>query len=240
MAGLQVVGKEYQEEGTKEELRAFNWSPGTNIALLLKSDDKAIVGFDKEKSTLSRFGDDKGTDFLKVKRRFSDQPFSFGMEQESESRKALMTTLESDALPVSGATSITVAGELVLSLASKSELQKSEKVAVKKGVKFVVAGQTFTIKEAEKPKWGEDKLEITLESSVDLKSFRRVVFYGPDGKEIASERGMWSSMGMFGKKTYQTSYRFKVKPEELVMGLDAWTDLEVVKVPLDLKIGAGL
>lgn len=240
VAGLQVVGKEYQEEGSKEELRAFNWSPGINVALLLKSDEKAIVGFNKEKSTLSRFGDDKGKDFLKVKRRFSDRPFSFGMEQESESRKALMTTLESDALPASGATSITVVGELVLSLASKSELKKSEKAAVKKGQKVVVGGETFTIKEAEKPEWGEGKLEITLESAVDLKSFRRVVFYGADGKELESERGMWSSMGMFGKKTYQTSYRFKVKPEELVMGLEVWTDLEVVKVPIDLKIGVGL
>jgi hypothetical protein len=240
VAGVQVVAKEYQEEGSKEELRAFNWSPGLNIALLLKSDDKAIVGFDKEKSSLSRFGDDKGQDFLKLEKRFSDRAFSFGMEQESESRKALMTTLESDALPASGATRITLAGELVLSLASKSELKKSEKAAVKKGQKLVVAGETFTIKDAEKPEWGEGKLEITLESSVDLKSFRRVVFYGADGKELESERGMWSSMGMFGKKTYQTSYRFKVKPEELVMGLDVWTDLEVVKVPVDLKIGVGL
>jgi hypothetical protein len=162
------------------------------------------------------------------------------MGQKSESGKALMTSLESDALPASGATSITVAGELVLSLASKSELKKSEKVAVKEGEKLVVAGQTFTIEKAEKPKWGEGKLEVTLKSSVDLKNFRRVVFYGPDGRELESERGMWSSMGMFGKKTYKTSYLFKVKPEELVMGLDAWTDLEVVKVPLDLKVGAGL
>jgi hypothetical protein len=240
VAGLRVVGKEYKEEGSEETLRAFSWSSGTNIALLIQSDDKAIVFFDKDKSTITGFSDDKGFDFLKVKKRFSNKPFSFGMEQESESRKALMTTLESDGVPQSGATTINVTGELVVSVASKSELKKSGKVAIKKGEQFEVAGQVFTIDQAGKPKWGEGKLEITLKSSVDLKGFRRVVFYDADGKEIESESGMWSSMGMFGKKTFKASYTFKTEPNVMLVGLDEWTDLEELKVPLKLKVGAGL
>ncbi|MGB0143747.1 MAG: hypothetical protein ACPGJR_01445 [Akkermansiaceae bacterium] len=238
--GLRVVGKEYKEEGAQESLRAFNWTPGTSLALFFQSDSKAIVNFEKEKSTITSFGDDKGTDFLKVKKRFSNKSYSFGMKQESESRKALLTTLESDAIPQSGAKTIKVNGEVVLSVASKSELKKSGKADIKVGEKFEVTGHTFMIEKAGKPKWGEDKLEVTLKSSVDLKSYRKVVFFDAEGKEVESKRGMWSSMGMFGKKTYKTSFTFKEEPKQLVLGLDEWTDLEVVKVPLDLTVGAGL
>ena len=238
--GLRVVGKGFKEEGSDDELRAFHRFAGTSIGLMIQSEGKAIVNFDEEATKITSFADDKGTDFLKVKSRFSSKPYSFEMAQESKSRKVWMTTLASGGVPQSGANKITVAGELVLSLASKSELKKSGKVSLEKGGKFEVAGHTFTIDKIGKPDWGDDKLEVTLKSSVDLKSFRKVIFYDADGKELESKRGMWSSMGMFGKKTYQTSYTFKVEPKTLILGLDQWTDLEVVKVPLDLKVGAGL
>lgn len=241
LGGRSSSGRErIQGRGSTRIASGVQLDPRDQSRPFFQSDSKAIVHFEKEKSSITSFGGDKGTDFLKVKKRYSNKSYTFGMEQESESRKALLTTLESDAIPQSGAKTIKVNGEVVLSVASKSELKKSGKADIKVGEKFEVARHTFTIEKAGKPKWGEDKLEVTLESSVDLKSYRKVVFYDAEGKEVESKRGMWSSMGMFGKKTYKTSFTFKEEPKQLVLGLDEWTDLEAVKVPLDLTVGAGL
>lgn len=240
VAGLRVVGKAYQEEGSEDELRAFNWTEGTNIALLVSSDEKAIVSFDQDESKIVSFGDDKGTDFLKAKNRFSSRPYSFGMADFSESKMTMMTEIESPGVPAKGAMTLAVKGELKVSVASKSSLKKSAKVALKKGEKIEVGDVTLTLGKVGKPDWGDDPLEVSLKGSVDLKNFREVIFYGEDGKEIESKRGSWSSMGMFGKKTYEVSYQLKKKTSQIVLGLEVWTDLEVVTVPLDLKVGAGL
>ena len=79
-----------------------------------------------------------------------------------------------------------------------------------------------------------------MKSNFDLEEFRKVVFYDGDGKEIASERGSRSSMGFLGKRTHRTSYRLKRKTDDLILGLEVWTDLEVKKLPLKLKLGVGL
>ena len=47
-------------------------------------------------------------------------------------------------------------------------------------------------------------------------------------------------MGFFGKRTYTVTFNLKRKVDQIVLGLDRWTDLEKVQVPFDVKIGAGL
>jgi hypothetical protein len=36
------------------------------------------------------------------------------------------------------------------------------------------------------------------------------------------------------------SFSLKKKVDKIVLAVDAWSDLEVVKIPFDFKIGAGL
>ena len=94
VAGLQVVGEGYASEGAKVNqgggLRAFNWRSGTKVALLLKSGPNSIVSLDRAGSKVTVFGDDPGTDFTKVKSRFSQKAVNFDFPQTSEDGKALM------------------------------------------------------------------------------------------------------------------------------------------------------
>ena len=242
VAGLQVVDDGYKVEGEKgsAELRAFNWHRGTRVALLFKSEGKSIVKLDEKGSKLSVFGDGEGTDFMKAKSRFSSKPYRFERSDASSDGKALLTTVETEGVPKRGAASIVMEGEASILMASKSELKKSKKVALKKGSKFVVGEHRFEILSVKKPDWGDDALQIELQSKVSHEDFKSIKFYDGEGKENESNQNGSSAMGMFGKKTYTVTFSLKRKVKNLTMGLDTWTDLEVVKVPFSLKVGAGL
>ena len=243
VAGLKVVGPAYKGEGDEKNnsgLRAFNWSSGTKVALLLKSAEKSIVLLDKDGSKVSTFGDDKGTDFTKIKSRYSSRSVSFGFPQESKDGKALMVEVSSDGVPAAGAGYLMLKGELVVSVASASKLTKTKKLPVKKGTEVTVGEKAFKMSEAGKPKWGDAPLAITLEGKVSPKQFKEIKFFDVKGKEIEADESSSGSSGMFGKMTYTVTYNLKKKVEKVIVGFDEWTDLEVIKVPLDHKIGAGL
>jgi len=242
VSGIRVVTEGYssKKDAMMGEIRAFNWSSGTSVALLVKSEGAKIVSLDEKKSKLSVFADDQGTDFMKVKSQFTQDPYSFEWSEVSEDGVALGTTIESEGLPAKGAKSLVIKGELFVVTGSKFEEKKSGKLKVEKGSSFEAGDFKFKISEAGKPKWGEDPLAITLETSKDPSELQGIAFYGADGKEIESESSGSGSMGMFGKMTHTLSFSLKEKPAEIVVGVSLWTDLEVVKVPLDLKVGAGL
>lgn len=244
VAGVQVVGKGYtsdsEEKKMQADLRAFNWHSGTRIALLVTSKDKAIVNVDKDGSQVTALADEKGTDFTKAKGKFGRSGAKFGFPDFSDDQKAMMVDVESAGIPAKGTKELRLKGELAISMASKSELKKSEAVELKKGAKVVVGEHTFEVTEAGKPDWGEDPLSVAFKSSVSHKDFKEVIFYDADGNVIESRRSSSGSMGMFGKKTYTVTFNLKKKVDKIILGLDEWSDLEVVKVPLDLKIGTGL
>lgn len=242
VAGLQVTAKGYVPEGEKDfsALRAFSWQAGTRVGLLVTSSDKTIVGLDEEKSKVTGFTDDQETDFTKAKGRFGKNGAEFGMMSESEDGRAIVTHVESPGLPGKGAKTLTLKGELVVSLASKSKEVKSEVAVLEKGKKLVVGGNSFEIDSVGKPDWGDAPLQIRLKSSVNHKDFKGFHFYDAEGNKIESKRSSSGSMGMFGKRTYTVSFSLKKKVDKIVLAVDAWSDLEVVKVPFDFKIGAGL
>ncbi len=242
VAGLQVTAKGYVPEGENDfrALRAFSWQAGTRVGLLVTSSDKTIVGLDEEKSKVTGFTDDQETDFTKAKGRFGKNGAEFGMMSESEDGRAIVTHVESPGLPGKGAKTLTLKGDLVVSLASKSMEVKSEVAVLEKGKKLVVGGNSFEIDSVGKPDWGDDPLQINLKSSVNHKDFKGFHFYDTEGIEIESKRSSSGSMGIFGKRTYTVSFNLKKKVDKIVLAVDAWSDLEVVKVPFDFKIGAGL
>ncbi|MFT6862941.1 MAG: hypothetical protein ACJAVK_001502 [Akkermansiaceae bacterium] len=244
VAGLQVVGEGYTPEvADKEmfqELRAFNWKAGTKVALLVKSKGKTIIGMDEEGSTVTVFSDDKGTDFTKVKRRFSNKSVGFGFPRLSEDGKALMAEVETAGIPQKGSQSIILKGELLVSVASESSLSKSVVTEVKKGAKLTVGKQSFEVAKAGKPDWGDDPWSIELKSNVSHKDFKAFKFYDAKGEEIKADQNGSGSMGMFGKRSYTVTFNLAKKVEKIILGLDGWTDLEVVKVPFEVTVNAGL
>lgn len=242
VAGLQVTAAGYLAEGADQHdrLRAFNWHAGTRVGLLVTSSDKTIVGLKEGQSKIETMTDDQGTDFFKAKGRFGRKSVELDQSSESDDGKALLIHVESAGIPKKGAKTLTMKGELVVSLASKSKLIKSDLGALEKGGKLVVGDHAFKLVRVAKPSFGDDPLEIRLESSVSHKDFKGFHFYDVEGNEIESDRRGSGSMGMLGKRTYSVSFSLKKKVDQIVLGLDTWTDLEVVKLPLDFKIGAGL
>lgn len=240
--GVRVVGKGYssKKDAMNGELRAFNWSAGTSVALLVKSDGAKIVSLNEKKSKITVFSDDQGTDFMKVKSRFSNNPYKFEWSKVSEDGVALGTTIASDGLPAKGAKSLIIKGELVVATGSKFEEKKSEKVKPEDGGVVEVGGFSFKISNAGDPEWGEMKFQVTLSTSTDLDAIQGFVFYDQDGKKLESEDSGSGTSSFGSKTTYSKTFQFKDKPAHLVMGLNLWTDLEVVTVPIDLNVGAGL
>ena len=240
--GVRVVGKGYssKEDAMSDEIRAFNWSAGTSVALLVKSDGAKIVSLDEAKSKITVFTDDQETDFMKVKSRFSNAPCKFEWSEVSEDGAALGTTISSQGLPAKGAKSLMIKGELVVATGSKFAEKKSAKVKPVDGGLIEVEGVSFKMSSVGDPKWGEMKFQITLNTSDDLKVIQGFVFYDQDGKELEFQDA-GSGTSSFGRKTtYSRTFQFKKNPTELVVGLKFWTDLEVVTLPIDLKVGVGL
>ena len=244
-AGIRVVAKDYRAEQEDQkfkggQLRAFNNFAGTSVGLLITSKEKVIVGIDEDGSKITIFGDSQGTDFTKAKGFFGRKGVKFGFSEQSDDKMALMTEVESAGIPAKGTKEIILKGELMVAMASKSELSQSKLGDAKKGAKVIVGSHSFEIDELGKPDWGKDPLSITLKSSVNPKDFKAFKFFDAEGKEIESNRAGSSTMGIFGKRTYGVTFNLKRKVDQIVLGLDRWTDLEKVQVPFDIKIGTGL
>ena len=240
--GLQVTGKGYQVEGEDAHsgLRPFNWTEGTRVSLLFESDGNNIISLDEDAAKITLFSDDKETNFLEVESRFSGRAYNFEFMTISSDGKALITTLATEGLPKKGAGKIMVEGEVTVKTGSKSKVEKSKKVPVKKGAKVVIGEHTFEIEEFGKPKWGDYPFEIKLKSKVNHKDFKGFIFWDEKGKKVESKQNGSSSFGLFGKRTYTVNFQMKRKVKQLTLGLDSWTDAKNEKVPFKLELGAGL
>jgi len=242
--GLRIVGKGYSSNSNNqsgnEEIRPFNWTSGTSLSLLVSTDDLSIVGLNQKESRLTKFTDDQGTDFLKVKNRFSGKAIKFGWVEVSQDAKALGTTIESDAIPAKGSQSLILQGDLVVTTGSKTEKVQSGTIALKEGAQIEVGGFSFKIKEIDQPRFGDAKMSLTLETQKNMDELKEIQFFDESGKEIESSKGGSGSWGFGGKMTYSRTYELRKKVSELEIGIIRWADLKEVKVPLDLKIGVGL
>ena len=186
------------------------------------------------------FSDDQETDLIKVKGRFGRKSGVFRMTSEAKDGKAIITHVESSGVPKKGTKNLTLKGGLVMSLASKSKEVRSELTVLKKGEKLVVGEDAFEINSLGKPDWGDDPIQVELKSSVSYKDFKGFHFYDSEGNKVESNRSGSGSMGIFGKRTYTVNFNLKKKVDKIVLAVDEWSDLEVVKIPFDFTIGAGL
>ena len=177
---------------------------------------------------------------MKTKNRFSNKAYDFEWSSVSEDGVALGTTIATSGLPTKGAKSLIVKGELVVATGSKLEEKKSEKVKPEDGGVVEVGGFSFKISDAGDPDWGDMKFQVTLSTSTDLDAVQSFAFYDQDGKKVESKNTGSGSSSFGAKATYSRTFQLKTKPDQLVVGLNVWTDLEVVTVPIDLNVGVGL
>ena len=238
--GLRIVKP--APEG-QDDLRAFSWTTGTTIALLVSAPKGGLIAFDDDASELKLFLDDKRSDLLKAKP--ADEMFGrdagFGMMPSiSEDGKYCLVEANVVGVPTEGSTRLAVGGDLVVKMATEKKDFTAESVALKKGTKVEAGSIPMTISEAGEPDWGDAPLAITLEAKTSLDTVADIQFFDVDGKEIESETAGESSMGFGNQVTVDRTYNLGRKVDTANITITYWTDLKNVTVPFQVVVGVGL
>jgi hypothetical protein len=246
--GLRVVEEGYtsksesESQGSFAELRAFNWSAGTTVALLVSSAQGGLIAFDEKASQVESFSDDRGTNLLAGKKSGFSFNRGYGGGTVSRDGKACLIELKSENVPASGARTLDIKGKLVLSAAKNRKTYAAKGVKAKEGSEVKAGPIPMKIAKVGEPEWSsrDEKFAVTLEAQQALSNVAGIRFLDAGGKEIESSPGGSMATSMFGKTTVQRSFNFKEKLSAFTVEITYWTDLRRIEVPYRISIGVGL
>lgn len=224
-AGMQVVWNDGAEHFNG--FKTYNSKPGIQVVLMLFTDGERFVAMDNKASKIAVEGA-KG------------QCWFFGSQSLSKDGKVMKVRVDAEGAKNSGG-KVSVKGDVVITTASSKGKLSTGMIEWKKGamVKFPKESglPTFKISEIGKPKWGDEKWEVTLECNAEFEKFVSVQFVDDQGNEQEGKRGSWSSMGMGGIKKVSVSYKAKKPITKGEMVIEYWQGIKKVKVPVDLSLG---
>jgi len=232
-AGLKIVaiahGKEFMKTAPFQ-----SFETGTELALGITAEGTRIIALDEDKSKLTAFTDDKGTDLGGGKAEFDSFP------KVSEDGMFGILELKGAGLPAVGATRISAKGTLAVTLGGKTATTKSKPLAVAKGTKFTLGDYKFEISETGQTGDDEKPLSLTLQAKQNLDGVAAIRFFGEDGKEIEASANGSSSSGFNNSVTVEKYYALATKAKSIVVEIDAYTDIKVRNVPFDVTTGLGM
>ncbi|MBN1669663.1 MAG: hypothetical protein JXR37_01435 [Kiritimatiellae bacterium] len=238
--GLRIVKP---TPGGNQKMRAFNWSPGTTVALLLTVPGGGLLGLDPDASRVKAIMDDKGKDLSKpdVPSKFGGNTPKFGMMPTvSEDGKLCSAELTAPGSPTKGATQLTIAAEVALWVATQKKDFTAEKVALKPGATISAGPIPFTIKSAGKPEWGDAALSVAIQAKKKLDDIADIQFFDAQDKKVDANRGQTESMGFGDRVTVTWTYALSRKVDSAKIVVSYWTDKHQVTVPLRMTVGMGL
>ncbi|MHC4091528.1 MAG: hypothetical protein ACYSVY_14860 [Planctomycetota bacterium] len=235
VCGLRIVGPSYGDEDT---MRPFNWSTGTTLVLQVVYPGGGLIGFDGEAAKVATLADEKGKDLL-VKGRYTTPGFSF-MPSFSEDGKAAIVEITGGGVPTRGASQVRAEGTMVFNAASKTETHKQTDVALERGAKIKAGPIPFTIKKVGKPDWGEEPLQITLETNQATDTIASVRFLDDKGKEIKSSAAGGSRMSLGSQVQIEKNYNLQEKVVSVTVEITYWTDMRPLEVPFNVTATVGL
>ena len=224
-------------------VRAFNWSPGTSVALLVKSPAGGLIQFDSKDSALSKFTDDKGNDLLakpaKPSTFFGTIGFSL-FSKISADGKACALEVNSPSVPAKGSAAIKLEGVIALLTATQKKEHVLKDVPIRDGSKVNAGNLELTIQKVGKPEWGDEPLSLAFRATKELDEVAEIRFFKADGTEIKSRSTGSSKMGVLGSMTVEWYYNLAEKADAATIKVFVWTDLQKKKVPLSLSVDVGL
>jgi hypothetical protein len=225
VVGVRVVGAGLGKN--REEIRAFNQTPGMAIALAIKMPPgQGIVELDEDNCLLTSVTDDAGTDL-------GEQAEYGSFPKASEDGSVGLIEIESRLRPAATATAIMAEGTLVFSASPGSKPTKVANVKLEKGKTFKVGTTTITLAEVTP---GEDtSIELALPRSV-LYTIRDVKFLKADGTPLEADR---TSRGYMNDDATM-GYRIKGAGPTVTIEFDLWQGLREQKVPFKIKTGLAL
>lgn len=226
VAGVRVVGAGFGKN--RDEIRAFNESPGVAVALVLKMPaGQGIVTLDEDDCELTSVTDDAGTDL-------GEQAQYGSFPKTSDDGSVGMIEIESKLRPAATATVVLAEGTLVFSASPGSKPTKVANVKLEKDKTFKLGATTITISDV--TAGSEDtSIELGLPRSV-LYSIRDVRFLDATGKVLESDR---TSRGYMNDDA-SIGYRIKGAGAAVTMEFDVWQNLQQRKVPFKIKTGLAL
>ena len=233
--GMRTVSGGYTGQ---EDMRAFSWTEGTTIALLVYREDGGLVEFKKDDSVLEAFTDDKGADLTKTEKKSTwSTPAGFSAWPKiSDDAKALMLEVIGPAAPKAGATTINLKGKIVVSVGKETSETENKDTALTIDSKVKAGDMELEISSVGKPSWGDAKLSINFKGKGDPSVIKEVQFFDEAGKEIESERSMTSSWG----GSFEWQYNLMDKVGKANVKVTTWTDLKNIEVPFDIKATVGV
>jgi hypothetical protein len=226
LGGLRIVAPGMGEEGT--EIRAFNESPGTALALFVKfSDGSGIVDIDEDKSALKVIKDDTGANLLEEGRI---GPFPKITKDGSTG----MIEVETRGRPSAGATYLLAEGSIALTGSAGTKVQKISNVKFESGKVFKVGTATVTVGDVStQGDYGSVTLKLPRSALLSIKEFR---FKDAKGQPVQADR---MGSGWMGEEA-EVSFRVPADLKAANLELDVWQNLKEQTVPFSVKVGLSL
>lgn len=227
VAGIRVIGSGLGANGS--ELHAFGEQhPGMSVGLaILAPDGSGIVEIDDHASRVDAFTDNKGRSLLE-EGRFGPFP------KISEDRSAAMVDVEVRGRPSAGASSVTVQGNVTMTMATGSKPTRIPNVRLEPGKTMKLGSTTISVKSATQ---GDESTDITfaLPRSI-LNSIHAVRFFDSKGTLIESRR---TSSGYMNEAA-EIEFDAKSKEKTMAVEFDVWQNIRQVKVPFNLTAGLAI
>ncbi len=222
--------------------RPSGLNAGTGIHLLITGFDSPLVKLDDDNSTLSSATDSTGKDLLQ-ERPQDDNSYSFSSSsligpfpKISEDGKQLIVDLNVPQTPAPGATSITLDGTLLVTVALGKANVKAQGVATEPG-KIQLGGHDVEVIGVSPSDWEEGKFKLELKMQTDLlDAISTWKITAPDGTELSD--GPNSTMTM--NTTAQLELTLEKKPDTINIELELYDGLETIEVPVAVEVGLGI
>jgi len=227
VAGIRIIGGGLGANGS--ELHAFGEQhPGTAVGLAIEAPEgNGIIDIDDHGSRLDALTDNKGRSLLE-EGRFGPFP------KISEDKSAAMVDVEARGRPSAGASSITLKGNVALTMASGSKPTRIANVRLEQGRTMKVGDTTITVKTV---KAGDDSTELTFALPRSfMNSIHAVRFFDSKGAAIESSR---SGSGYMNEAA-EVQYDVKSKAKTVAVEFDVWQNIRQVKVPFNLTAGLAI
>jgi hypothetical protein len=233
--GIRIVSQGYTGQ---EDMRAFSWTEGTTLCLLVFREKGGIVDFRKDDSQLEVMTDDKGTDLTKTERKstWSASAGFGGFPKKSDDGKAILLEVTAPSVPAPDAAAVTLKGKIVLSVGKETKTTENKDTPITIDSKVKAGDMEFEISSVGKPSWGDAKLCVTFNGKGDSSVIKDIQFFDESGKEVEAERSMTSSWG----DSFQWQYNLSEKVNSANIKVITWTDLRNVAVPFEIKAGIGV
>lgn len=219
LAGVRIVGS-----SPNKDVRPFNWSAGTSLALIGELPG-AVISADGGK--VETFVLNNGQDLMSSK-SWDKKPRSIDL---SDDGTFIGFEIQSDQLPELGATSIKMLkGEIMCMAAGSSKVIDLAFAKIEQGEKSEHCGAEIT--EIKESKYNKGKKEISIRFELERELIKEVTFFDKDGIQLESKRNGHSWSGKKGQLTMLCDEALSV---DSVIKVELFTDLKKHVLPFVIE-----